>query len=306
MKRLSLGLLLSCAAHAAVVAGVVAVLDYTVPQVLFVDLVHGLGLAVSGNGAGGGGSSGEPGAGDKAELRAAATRRRAPAAPRRPVTPTAEAPQPPASAPVSPTIVTPVPEPERTRPTIAAVEPTAPDVRAVPETRAVPSAPADAASPSAAAGIGSATSGAARGGEAGLGAGDSEPRAGQGGSGSGGGLGAGRGANQGSAVALAVPGDGAGVPPEYERYYTLLRGRLHDALRYPAVARRRSIMGRVVIAVRVTTAGVIDRAHVVTSSTHSALDEAALDAAHRLRVPFPPGLRPRVLELHIPVDFVLQ
>ena len=68
MKRLSLGLLLSCAAHAAVVAGAVAVVDIAAPHVLFVDLVHGLGLAVSGSGAGGGGSSGEPGAGAKADV----------------------------------------------------------------------------------------------------------------------------------------------------------------------------------------------------------------------------------------------
>jgi TonB family protein len=182
---------------------------------------------------------------------------------------------------------------------------TPPDPRALP----APSSSLAAAAAPSPMGIGSATSGAARGGEAGRadgGADERGARGGQGGPGGGGGLGAGAGVNQGSAVALAVPGDGAGVPPEYEGYFMLLRSRLHEAIRYPAVARRRSLTGQVVIEVRVTASGEIDRARIVVSSSHSVLDEAALEAARGLRVPFPPGLRPRTLSMRLPVNFVLQ
>jgi protein TonB len=104
-----------------------------------------------------------------------------------------------------------------------------------------------------------------------------------------------------------VPGDGAGIAPEYEGYFTLLRSRIADVLRYPAAARRRGVSGRVQLEVRVTASGEIDRAVVVGSSSHPLLDAEALAAVRRLgRVPFPAGLQPRPLTMRLPVDFVLQ
>ena len=92
-----------------------------------------------------------------------------------------------------------------------------------------------------------------------------------------------------------------------EGYYTLLRSRIADVLRYPPAARRRGIAGRVQLEVRVTASGEIDRAIVVASSSHPLLDAEALDAVRRLgRVPFPEGLRPRPLSMRLPVDFVLN
>lgn len=107
-------------------------------------------------------------------------------------------------------------------------------------------------------------------------------------------------------MALALPGDGAGVAPEYERYYALLRSRIHAALKYPTAARRRAIAGTVEIEVRVAPSGEVDHAAVVASSSHRLLDEAALDAARGLRVPFPPGLRPAALRMRLPVVFDLR
>src|SRR5262249_41486304 len=130
---------------------------------------------------------------------------------------------------------------------------------------------------------------------------------GQGGSGSGGGLGTGIGVRQGSAVALAVPGDGAGEAAEYEGYYALLRSRLHEALRYPTAARRRELTGTVEIVIDVLPSGTIGEAAVAASSSHRLLDDAALEAVHRLgQVPFPPGLRPRALRVRLPVVFDLR
>jgi protein TonB len=130
---------------------------------------------------------------------------------------------------------------------------------------------------------------------------------GQGGSGSGGGQGAGLGARQGSGLALAVPGDGGGDAAEYEGYYALVRSRLHEILRYPTVARRRGLTGRVEVEVDIAPSGVVGATALVASSSHRLLDDAALEAAQALgRVPFPPGVRPRPLRMRLPVVFVLR
>jgi TonB family protein len=334
VRRLPAGLLLSLAVHAALVLGVAAAVSQTSPPMLFVDLVHGFGLT-HGGGSGGGGSSGEPAREAPAPRPAPAPSHRRAAARTRAAAP-AESAAPRANVPVTPRASAPAapraPEPARAMPAPdLIVEPVAPppspEVRRAPEPSSATSSPAPAAAPpapsatlpgattEASAGVGAGSSATdasarARDGAEGLGppgAGGRErgPRAGQGGSGSGGGLGAGVGTRQGSAVAM-IPGDGAGLPPEYEGYYALLRSRIHEAIRYPGVARRRGISGRVEIVVRVTSAGLIETAEVVASSSHDLLDEAALEAARGLRVPFPPGVRPRALSMRLPVDFVLR
>ena len=108
-------------------------------------------------------------------------------------------------------------------------------------------------------------------------------------------------------MALAVPGDGAGEAAEYNAYFSLLRARLHELLRYPTAARRRQLTGTVQIELDVAPSGAIGGVVLVASSSHPLLDDAALDAVRGLgRVPFPPGLRPRHLRVRLPVVFDLR
>jgi len=308
---LPVGLLLSAMAHAALLLGVLSAFGFTEPRTLFVDLVAGLGLAGAG-GSGGGGLSGEPGSPAAPTATPPRTAARAP----RPSAPRATAPAARSDVPVPPMVI----EPPRSASEPPVAQPPPPIVSA-PESSAPPTTEARATPPAAtssvtlstsadigAGAIGATTPSASGSGPDTGGSGrESAERVGQGGTGSGGGLGAGVGAHQGSAVALAVPGDGAGNAPEYEGYYALLRSRIADVLRYPAVARRRGITGRVQIEVRVTASGEIDRAVVVASSSHALLDAEALAAVRRLgRVPFPAGVRPRPLSMTLPVDFVLN
>jgi TonB family protein len=53
--------------------------------------------------------------------------------------------------------------------------------------------------------------------------------------------------------------------------------------------------------------GRIDDVIVVGSSSHQALDDAAVEAVRSLPArPFPPGLRPRALRARLPVVFELR
>jgi TonB family protein len=119
------------------------------------------------------------------------------------------------------------------------------------------------------------------------------------------------GARDGSAVALAIPGSGGGDPAaaDYAGYYGMLQRRLHESLAdaYPALARRRGLTGTVVVDVEVDASGKLGRVAVFTSSKHSVLDDAALDAVHAVgKVPFPPGVTPRRLVVRLPVVFDLR
>ena len=117
------------------------------------------------------------------------------------------------------------------------------------------------------------------------------------------------GARDGSAVALAIPGAGSGdsAAADYAGYYNTLRQRLYESLAYPPIARRRGLTGTVLVDVEIDASGKLGRVTVVTSSKHSVLDDAALDAVHGVgKVPFPPGVPPRRLLVRLPVVFDLR
>ena len=125
--------------------------------------------------------------------------------------------------------------------------------------------------------------------------------------GAGGGPGRGTGLGSGDGSALALPGGGTGEAAEYAGYYALLRRRLHEALRYPSSARRRGASGTVELLVDIAPSGAIGAVVLAVSSSHSVLDEAALDAMRSVKqVPFPPGVRPRALSVRMPVVFDLR
>jgi TonB family protein len=106
-------------------------------------------------------------------------------------------------------------------------------------------------------------------------------------------------------LALAIPGD-AGVGG-YGPYLAALRRRLHEALEYPAAARRRGLSGTVELEIALEATGRVNDVRLVRSSSHALLDAAALDAARGLgRVPFPPDVRPRALRVLMPVVFELR
>ena len=112
-------------------------------------------------------------------------------------------------------------------------------------------------------------------------------------------------------MALAIPGTGGGDPSagDYAGYYDTLQRRLRESLvnAYPAIARRRGLRGTVVVDVEVDASGTLGRVAVVSSSSHSVLDDAALDAVRAVgKVPFPPGVPPRRLRVRLPVVFEVR
>jgi TonB family protein len=105
-------------------------------------------------------------------------------------------------------------------------------------------------------------------------------------------------------LALAVPGDGGG---EYGAYLALLRRRVQEAVRYPESARRRSLTGTAHVQITLEPSGRIAQVELVRSSSHRALDDAALDGVRALRrIPFPPEVAPRALRVRLPVVFELR
>ena len=111
----------------------------------------------------------------------------------------------------------------------------------------------------------------------------------------------------GSRVAL-VPGGAGGEPgAEYGGYLAGVRRRIQESLQYPASARRRGIKGTVNLEILIRADGAISSVSVARSSSHSELDEAAVEAVRSLaRHPFPAGLRPRPLRVTLPIVFDLQ
>jgi protein TonB len=86
-----------------------------------------------------------------------------------------------------------------------------------------------------------------------------------------------------------------------------LRQRLHQTLRYPAAARRRGLTGAVTLELTILPNGLISEVSVVKTSSHSLLDEAAVESVRALRAqPFPAGLPPRTLRVRLPVVFQLE
>jgi periplasmic protein TonB len=110
--------------------------------------------------------------------------------------------------------------------------------------------------------------------------------------------------------ARITPGSGEGpVAPsvEHDEYLRALRRHIHESLIYPTAARRRGVSGTVIVELIVKPTGDIDTVAVVRSSSHPALDEAALDAVRDVRPrPFPPGVPRRVLRVHLPIVFELR
>jgi protein TonB len=312
MRRL-LGVAVSVLVHLALIAAVVALVRTAAPPVLFVDLAHGLDLA-------------EQAVSDVRRAvadvrsrvlpRADAPRAKSEGAPR----PAASASSPPSAPPaetrrvetpappVAPEPVRPAPEPS---PPVASATP-APQPR--PEPRVVELPPVASAAGDSAASASTterasapATSGTESGGRGATGAGVPGATAGDGGGQSSAGVRSG--ARDGSAVALAIPGTGGGdtAAADYAGYYNTLRQRLYESLAYPPIARRRGLTGTVLVDVEIDASGKIGTATVVTSSKHSVLDDAALDAVHGVgKVPFPPGVPPRRLRVRLPVVFDLR
>jgi protein TonB len=100
---------------------------------------------------------------------------------------------------------------------------------------------------------------------------------------------------------------GSGIGAEYGPYLTALRQRIQQSLRYPATARRRGLAGTVNVEILILANGTIDSVTLLESSTHTVLDEAALDTIRSLpRMPLPRGVPPRPLRVRVPVVFEMR
>jgi protein TonB len=106
---------------------------------------------------------------------------------------------------------------------------------------------------------------------------------------------------------LALPGEGGSIPPEYGPYLARFRRRVQESLLYPLMARRRGLTGSVEIEVLIEPSGTVKTARVVTSSSHTVLDTAALDAIRSLApLPLPEHLPRRPLRIRLPLSFMLE
>lgn len=115
------------------------------------------------------------------------------------------------------------------------------------------------------------------------------------------------GGRPGQTLALATSGGSSGVRPEYGPYLTSLRQRIQQSLRYPASARRRGIGGTVNVEILIHPNGTVGDVTLLDSSTHEVLDAAALDAIRSLpRMPLPPDVPARPLRIRIPVVFQMR
>jgi len=112
----------------------------------------------------------------------------------------------------------------------------------------------------------------------------------------------------GSRFALAGPGTGRSqVPGEFGPYLAGFRRRIQELVVYPLAARRRGLAGRVEIEVILEPTGRVRDVAVVASSSHSLLDEAAIEAVRLLQpVPLPETLPRRPLRVRLPVVFDLR
>jgi protein TonB len=111
----------------------------------------------------------------------------------------------------------------------------------------------------------------------------------------------------GSRVALAPGGTGGEAGSEYGGYLAGVRRRIQESLQYPTSARRRGVKGTVNLEILIRADGAISAVSVAGSSSHSELDEAAVEAVRSLAPqPFPAGLKPRPLRVKLPIVFDLQ
>lgn len=218
-----------------------------------------------------------------------------------PVERIAAAPAPPMPASPAPVVA---PSPEPTRPPEREVPVSKPEPREsepAPVAAAAPREPApDAvtpslASPSAVGTSPAATSGSSADGVAGRTATQSSATSGATSGGSG------------SRVAIAPGGTGGEPGSEYGGYLSAVRRRIQESIQYPTSARRRGIKGTVNLEILIRADGAISSVSVAGSSSHSELDEAAVEAVRSLAPqPFPAGLKPRPLKVKLPVVFDLQ
>lgn len=122
--------------------------------------------------------------------------------------------------------------------------------------------------------------------------------------------GAGQGANAGGGSRLALAGPGAGrseVPAEFGPYLASFRRRIQELVVYPLSARRRGLAGKVEVEVVLEPTGRVRDVAVVATSSHSMLDDAALDAVRSLPpVPLPENLPRRPLRVRLPIVFDLR
>jgi periplasmic protein TonB len=211
----------------------------------------------------------------------------------KPVERIAAAPPAPASpAPVVTPEPAPAPEPVRTPEREVSKPEPAPVVAATPE----PAAPAQTVAPTDVTSPVAGTNTAAVGGSSADGRTTTQPSATSGGASGG----------SGSRVALA-PGGGGEAGAEYGGYLAGIRRRIQESLQYPTSARRRGIKGTVNLEILIRADGAISSVSVAGSSSHSELDEAAVEAVRSLAPqPFPAGLRPRPLRVKLPIVFDLQ
>ena len=111
----------------------------------------------------------------------------------------------------------------------------------------------------------------------------------------------------GSRVALAPGGTGGEPGSEYGGYLAGVRRRIQESIQYPTSARRRGLKGTVNLEILIRADGAISAVSVAGSSSHSELDEAAVEAVRSLAPqPFPAGLKPRPLKVKLPIVFDLQ
>lgn len=110
----------------------------------------------------------------------------------------------------------------------------------------------------------------------------------------------------GASLVASTGGPGTGSA-EYGAYLAQWRRRIHENLRYPLAARRRSLTGTVQLDIVIHPNGVVASVQIAESSSHGLLDEAAMEAVRGLSpLPFPSHLVPRPLRARLPVVFDLQ
>jgi protein TonB len=97
------------------------------------------------------------------------------------------------------------------------------------------------------------------------------------------------------------------VSAEFGPYLAGFRRRIQELVVYPLAARRRGLAGRVEIEVILEPTGRVRDVTVVASSSHSLLDEAAVEAIMSLPpLPLPEHLPRRPLRVRLPVVFDLR
>lgn len=98
-----------------------------------------------------------------------------------------------------------------------------------------------------------------------------------------------------------------GAPSEYRPYLEAFRRKVQESLVYPSAALRRQLQGTVRLEVRLRETGEVAGVGLLHSSGHAILDEVAVRTVEAAGpFPFPAGLRPRPLTIHLPIVFELR